>query len=167
VNPQLAITCPFLCDRDERRGQQLGIENYGYFVYGLGHYSFFGEHEPGKTDIWHEYKTNPHEFVPPEGRVQDCVGTPEMIRARLREFEDAGIDQVVCLSQAGRIPHELLCSSIELFSKEVLPEFKERDQRSAPRAAERRARITEKAMLRKPKVETVEARTIIRAAGHH
>jgi alkanesulfonate monooxygenase SsuD/methylene tetrahydromethanopterin reductase-like flavin-dependent oxidoreductase (luciferase family) len=167
VNPQLAITCPFLCDRDERRGQQLGIENYGYFVYGLGHYSFFGEHEPGKTDIWHEYKTNPHEFVLPEGRVQDCVGTPEMIRARLREFEDAGIDQVVCLSQAGRIPHELLCSSIELFSKEVLPEFKERDQRSAPRAAERRARITEKAMLRKPKVETVEARTIIRAAGHH
>jgi alkanesulfonate monooxygenase SsuD/methylene tetrahydromethanopterin reductase-like flavin-dependent oxidoreductase (luciferase family) len=167
VNPQLAITCPFLCDRDEKRGQQLGAENYGYFVYGLGHYSFFGEHEPGKTDIWHEYKTSPHEFLPPEGRVQDCVGTPEMIRARLREFEDAGIDQVVCLSQAGRIPHELLCSSIELFSKEVLPEFKEREQRSAARQAERRARITEKAMSRKAKVETVDARTIIRAAGHH
>ena len=31
-----------------------------------------------------------------------------MLRTRLREFENAGIDQVVCLSQAGKIPHELL-----------------------------------------------------------
>jgi alkanesulfonate monooxygenase SsuD/methylene tetrahydromethanopterin reductase-like flavin-dependent oxidoreductase (luciferase family) len=167
VNPQLAITCPFLCDRDGERVQQLGMENYGYFIYGLGHYSFFGEHEPGKTDIWHEFHTNPHEFLPPEGRVQDCVGTPEMIRTRLREFEDSGIDQVICLSQAGRIPHELLCSSIELFCKEVLPEFKERDQRSARAQAERRARINEKALARKQKVEAVEARTVIHAAGHH
>jgi alkanesulfonate monooxygenase SsuD/methylene tetrahydromethanopterin reductase-like flavin-dependent oxidoreductase (luciferase family) len=167
VNPQLAITCPFLCDPDGERVQQLGMENYGYFIYGLGHYSFFGEHEPGKTDIWHEFHTNPHEFLPPEGRVQDCVGTPEMIRTRLREFEDSGIDQVICLSQAGRIPHELLCSSIELFCKEVLPEFKERDQRSARAQAERRARINEKALARKQKVEAVEARTVIHAAGHH
>ena len=128
VNPQFAITCPFLCDRDEKRMAQIGQENYGFFIYGLGHYSFFGEHEPAKTDIWNEFNTNPHEFVPPEGRIQDCVGTPEMLRKRLREFEEVGIDQVVCLSQAGKIPHELLCSSIELFSREVLPEFKEREQ---------------------------------------
>ena len=74
-------------------------------------------------------RTNPHEFAPPDGRTQDGVGTPEMLRTRLREFEDAGIDQVVCLSQAGKIPHDLLCSSIELFTKEVLPEFKDRDQK--------------------------------------
>lgn len=167
VNPQVAIACPFLCDTNQERVQKLGMENYGYFIYGLGHYSFFGEHEPGKTDIWHEYHTNPHEFMPPEGRVQDCVGTPEMICARLREFEAVGINQVVCLSQAGRIPYELLCSSIELFCKEVLPEFKERDQRCARERAERKARINEKAMARKPKVEALEGRTVIRAAGHH
>lgn len=167
VNPQVAIACPFLCDRNEQRVQQIGMENYGYFIYGLGHYSFFGDHEPGRTDIWHEFHTNPHEFMPPEGRVQDCVGTPEMIRARLREFEDVGISQVVCLSQAGRIPSELLCSSIELFCKEVLPEFKERDQRCARAVAERKARINEKAMARKPAVEALEPRTVIHAAGHH
>jgi hypothetical protein len=90
-----------------------------------------------------------------------------MIRARLREFEAAGIDQVVCLSQAGKIPHELLCSSIELFTQEVLPEFKERDQRCTPQRAERNARLSEKAMARKPKAEAPPARTVIRAAGHH
>jgi hypothetical protein len=85
----------------------------------------------------------------------------------LREFEQAGIDQVVCLSQAGKIPHDLLCSSIELFTKEVLPEFKERDQKSARQRAERNARLCEKGMARKPKAEAPPVHTVIRAAGHH
>lgn len=167
VNPQFAITCPFLCDRDEKRMAQIGQENYGFFIYGLGHYSFFGEHAPARTDIWNEFHTNPHEFVPPEGRIQDCVGTPDMLRKRLREFEEVGIDQVVCLSQAGKIPHELLCSSIELFSREVLPEFKEREQAGLGQKAELRARISEKAMARKPVVEAAKEPFVIRAAGHH
>jgi alkanesulfonate monooxygenase SsuD/methylene tetrahydromethanopterin reductase-like flavin-dependent oxidoreductase (luciferase family) len=167
VNPQFAITCPFLCDNNEQRVLEIGQENYGFFMYGLGHYSFFGEHEPGKTDIWNEYKTNPHDFAPPEGRTQDCVGTPAMLRTRLREFEEVGIDQVVCLSQAGRIPHELLCSSIELFSREVLPEFKEREQQGAAGKNALKARIGEKAMQRKSLPQMAAERTVIRAAGHH
>lgn len=167
VNPQFAIACPFLCDKDEQRVTQIGMESYGFFVYGLGHYSFFGAHAPGETDIWNEYKTNPHEFALPEGRTQDCVGTPEMLRKTLRDFENVGIDQVVCISQAGKIPHELLCSSIELFSREVLPEFKEREIAGAGKKAEATARIAEKAMARKPPVEAPKERAIIRAAGHH
>ena len=167
VNPNFAITCPFLCDRDDAKVGKLAEENYGFFIYGLGHYSFFGEHEPSVTDIWHEYKHNPKNFAPPEGRTQDCVGTPERLRQQLREFEDVGIDQVVCLSQAGNIPHEMLCSSIELFSKEVLPEFKDRDQKRQAERGVVRARIQEKAMARKAKREVSQERTIIRAAGHH
>ena len=167
VNPQFAIACPFLCDKDEKRMEQVGMESYGFFVYGLGHYSFFGAHEPAHTDIWDEYKNHPHEFSMPEGRIQDCVGTPEMLRNRLREFEGVGIDQVVCISQAGKIPHDLLCSSIELFSREVLPEFKDREQSSLRRQAEIRSRISEKAMARKPPVEAPKERIQIRAAGHH
>jgi alkanesulfonate monooxygenase SsuD/methylene tetrahydromethanopterin reductase-like flavin-dependent oxidoreductase (luciferase family) len=167
VNPQFAIACPFLCDKDEKRVEQIGMESYGFFVYGLGHYSFFGAHEPAKTDIWDEYKNRPHEFAMPEGRIQDCVGTPEMLRNRLREFEGVGIDQVVCISQAGKIPHDLLCSSIELFSREVLPEFKDREQSTARQKADLRCRISEKAMARKPPVEAPKERIQIRAAGHH
>jgi alkanesulfonate monooxygenase SsuD/methylene tetrahydromethanopterin reductase-like flavin-dependent oxidoreductase (luciferase family) len=167
VNPQFAITCPFLCDRDSEKAEKLGAENYGFFLYGLGHYSFFGEHIPGRTDIWDEYKNHPHEFAPPEGRTQDCVGTPDRIRKQLREFEDVGIDQVICLSQGGRIPHEMLCSSMELFAQEVLPEFKDREQASAPQRAARNARLSEIAMARKPQTPASEVETIIRAAGHH
>lgn len=85
----------------------------------------------------------------------------------MRDFEQAGIDQVLCIAQAGKISHDLLCSSIQLFSKEVLPEFKDRDMAEAGKQADRRARINEKAIARKPKVETTQVQTIIRAAGHH
>lgn len=167
VNPQFAIACPFLCDKDEQRVVQMGMESYGFFVYGLGHYSFFGEHVPGQSDIWDEYKNHPKEFSLPEGRIQDCVGSPETLRKTLRDFESVGIDQVVCISQAGKIPHEMLCSSIELFSREVLPEFKDRELAGARKKAEAVARISEKAMARKPAVEAPKERATIRAAGHH
>lgn len=167
VNAQFAIACPFLCGRDGARMEALGAENYGFFLYGLGHYSFFGEHIPGKTDIWDEFKNHPHEFAPPEGRTQDCVGTPDRIRKQLREFEEVGIDQVICLSQGGRIPHELLCTSMQLFAKEVLPEFKDREQAEAARRAENNARLAEIALPRRPAPASVKAETVIRAAGHH
>jgi alkanesulfonate monooxygenase SsuD/methylene tetrahydromethanopterin reductase-like flavin-dependent oxidoreductase (luciferase family) len=167
VNPNFAVAAPFLCDRDGGRLASVGMESYGFFIYGLGHYSFFGEHHPGHTDIWDEYKNNPKSFAPPEGRIQDCVGTPDTIRKTLRDFEDAGIDQVLCISQAGKVPHELLCSSIELFAKEVLPEFKDRDLANAGRRAALCARINEKAMANKPIVEPPQMESAIRAAGHH
>ena len=146
---------------------QIAAESYGFFIYALGHYSFFGEHEPAKTDIWDEFKNHPKDFALPEGRPLDGVGTPEQVRQRLRDFEDAGIDQVICLSQAANISHDMLSSSIELFSKEVLPEFKDRDQKSARAKAERRERLTELCMPRRPKIEAPKASTVIRAAGHH
>jgi len=167
VNPNFAIACPFLLDRDGEKAMQMGAEAYGFFLYGLGHYSFFGSHRPGSTDIWHEFKTNPKEFAPPEGRTQDCVGTPDRVRQQLREFENTGVDQVLCISQAGNVPHEMLCSSMELFAKEVLAEFKDRDMAGARTKAARAARINEKALARKQKAETKPLDYVIAAAGHH
>ncbi len=54
-----------------------------------------------------------------------------------------------------------------MFSKEVLPEIKEREHASAPKKAERNARIAEKAMARKPKVEQPAVETMIPTAGRH
>ncbi len=168
VNPQIAITCPFLCDRDEDRVRGLAAENHGFFLYGLGHYAFFGQHEPGRTNVWNNFKTKPENFALPEGRTQDCIGTPDYIRNRRREFEESGVDQVIFLSQAGRIPHDILCSSIELFGREVMPEVKARDERDAARRAEVKQRIAERAMKRKREAALPDrGPTVIRAAGHH
>jgi alkanesulfonate monooxygenase SsuD/methylene tetrahydromethanopterin reductase-like flavin-dependent oxidoreductase (luciferase family) len=168
INPNIAIACPFLCGTDADRTRAAANEAHSFFIYGLGHYAFFGEHEPGKTNLWEAYQNRTQNFEAPEGRTQDCVGTPQQIRARLRDFENAGVDQVIFLSQAGRLSHDMLSSSIELFGREVLPELKERDAKLERVRSERVGRIVEKAMKRKKPVEAAPRKpTIVRAAGHH
>ena len=167
VNPNIAIAAPFLCDRDEAKAEAAAKENYGFFVHGLGHYSFFGEHRPGKTDIWSDFKTGPKVEGAKEFIVTECVGTPDKLRKSLRAFEEAGIDQVVAVRQVGNLSFDLQCSSLRLFSEEVLPEFKEHELANARRKADRNARIAERAMARKPKEERREVEIVIPSAGHH
>ena len=51
---------------------------------------------------------------------------PRMLRRKLRKFEASHVDQVIFLHQAGKNRHEDICSSLELFAREVMPEFHER-----------------------------------------
>ncbi|HXN84886.1 MAG TPA: LLM class flavin-dependent oxidoreductase [Candidatus Binataceae bacterium] len=173
INPQIAMACPFLCDRNEKMAREVAHENHGFFMYGLGHYAFFGQHEPGKTNLWESYKNQAAKIVIDDplasaSQAQNCIGTPDQIRETLRVFEESGVDQVLFLSQAGKISHELLSSSIDLFGREVLPEIKERDYKRARDKAALVERLSEKAMKRKPKLEVPGGPpTIVRAAGHH
>jgi alkanesulfonate monooxygenase SsuD/methylene tetrahydromethanopterin reductase-like flavin-dependent oxidoreductase (luciferase family) len=172
INPQIAMACPFLCDRNEKLVHDMAHEHHGFFMYGLGHYAFFGQHEPGKTNLWESYKNQSSQIkindpLASGSHARNCVGTPEQIREALRGFEESGVDQVLFLSQAGKIPHELLMSSIDLFSREVLPEVKERDQKRATEKAGRVAKLNEKLMKRKVMPKRPAAPTVVRAAGHH
>jgi hypothetical protein len=51
--------------------------------------------------------------------------------------------------QAGKNRHEHICESLELFGREVLPEFAERDEAQVKAKAERLAPVVEAAMARK------------------
>jgi hypothetical protein len=51
------------------------------------------------------------------------IGTPADFRAHVRSFQDAGVDQIILLQQAGRNTHEHICQSLDLLAREVLPEF--------------------------------------------
>ena len=54
------------------------------------------------------------------------MGSPEFIRNSLRQYEEAHIDLVLFIAQSGDRKHEDIMSSLELFAKEVMPEFKDR-----------------------------------------
>ena len=105
----------------------------------------FGDHHPGRTNIWEEFQRNRAErgfardIISPTqaplgvkicqqglGSLRGAIGTPEQIRDLLRRYEEAGVDQVIFVSQAGKNRHEHICESLELFGKEVMPEFAER-----------------------------------------
>ena len=64
VNPNFAVAAPFLCDRDQERVESVGAESYGFFIYGLGHYSFFGEHRPAKPIFGTNTKPTPSHSRP-------------------------------------------------------------------------------------------------------
>jgi len=165
INANIAIVTGFMCDKDEQRARAMGEEGLNFFSYALGHHYFFGRHEVGKTNIWNNFKNNKFQ-MPGMGGEAACVGTPDKIRAKLREYEDVGVDQVVFISQAGKNKHEDICSSLNLFSTEVLGEFKEREQLNAKKKAERLAPVIANAMKRKrqPDVPRHDGPTIITAA---
>jgi hypothetical protein len=77
------------------------------------------------------------------------VGTPGQLREFLRRYEEAGVDQVIFVMQTGRTRHEHIMEGIELFAREVLPEFAERDDDVRKAKAERFAPIVEAAFARK------------------
>jgi hypothetical protein len=139
---------------DENEAIRRGAEGANFFGYSLGHFYVFGTHRPGITNVWAEYeqRRGAQGFDPEavaravkEERLgakvaagdttglRGCIGTPEQTVEYLRRYEEAGVDQVIFVLQAGRNEHEHIMESIELFGREVLPEFADRDE--AARAA--------------------------------
>ena len=152
--PNVACVSTFMCHPDEDEALRRGLEGANFFGYSLAHYYIFGRHRPGTTDVWAEYerRRGEHGFDPTAvaaaaqhgdrlgakvvqggiAGIRGAVGTPAQIRDYLRRYEEAGVDQVIFVSQAGKNRHEHIMESLELFGREVLPEFK--DARSAPSA---------------------------------
>lgn len=52
------------------------------------------------------------------------VGSPERARRVVQNYVDAGVDQLILLVQAGRVPHEKCMQTIKLFGEEVIPAFR-------------------------------------------
>jgi len=51
------------------------------------------------------------------------VGNPDEVIRKLENFQKAGMSQVICFKQAGRIPHTNIMQSIKRIGKYVLPHF--------------------------------------------
>jgi alkanesulfonate monooxygenase SsuD/methylene tetrahydromethanopterin reductase-like flavin-dependent oxidoreductase (luciferase family) len=172
VNANLACVSTFMCHRDEDEALRRGLEGANFFGYSLAHYYVFGRHRPGVTDVWSEYqRRRAEQGYDPEavqaaaanverlgakvvqggiGGLRGAVGTPAQIRDFLRRYEECGVDQLIFVSQSGKNRHEHIMESLELFGREVLPEFQERDARAEREKARRMAPIVEWALARKP-----------------
>jgi hypothetical protein len=168
VNPNMAVVTPFMCHRDEETAIERGLDGGHFFGYSLGHYYVFGDHKPGRTVVWDEFQQNrslfgfdrdvaaqtdvnlaAQLFQQALGSARGGIGTPDQIREFVRGYADAGVDQVIFVSQAGRNDHEHICESLELFASEVMPEFAEAADEIEREKQERLAPIAEKALARR------------------
>jgi alkanesulfonate monooxygenase SsuD/methylene tetrahydromethanopterin reductase-like flavin-dependent oxidoreductase (luciferase family) len=138
VNPNIAMVTSFSCHPDEDEAIRRGNDGFRFFQFALGHHYSFGMHKPGRTNIWEMYEQVRDqlgtEFL---GGGEGGIGTPAQLSAHLRKFSAAGVDQTVFIQQGGKNKHEDICESLELFAKDVMPEFKEdEDRRVATKMAE-------------------------------
>lgn len=151
VNPQIAMVTSFSLHHDEAEAIRRGKQGFDFFKYALANLYLFGEHTPGRTDLWQQFladQGNPLGSLIPTGGLGG-IGTPAKLREHLRGFEETGVDQVIFIQQAGRNRHEHICESLELFGREVLPEFKERDPAWRRRKQEALGPFVEAALARK------------------
>ncbi len=129
VNPNIAMVTSFSVHPNEEEARRRGLDGFRFFQFALGHHYAFGQHTPGRTNIWEKYiKVRDEMGVDALGEGTGGIGTPAQQREHLRAFQDAGVDQAVFIQQGGNNKHEHICESLELFAAEVMPEFKEREE---------------------------------------
>jgi len=127
TNPNIALTSYFMCAEtdEEARRRADGIPFFQFALRFYGQSAFRKRPEPGTVNLWDEYEK--WKRANPEGLARalsgGLIGSPETLRRKLRRFETSHIDQVILLNQAGKNAHEHICESLELFAKEVMPEF--------------------------------------------
>ena len=172
VNANVACVTTFMCHDDEDEAMRRGLEGANFFGYSLAHYYVFGRHRPAVTDVWDEFqKRRADQGYDPEaviaasqnedrlgakvvdqgiGGLRGAVGTPDQLRDYLCRYEECGVDQVIFCFQAGKNRHEHIMEALELFGREVLPEFKDRDEKLTSDKRARLAPVIDAVMERKP-----------------
>jgi alkanesulfonate monooxygenase SsuD/methylene tetrahydromethanopterin reductase-like flavin-dependent oxidoreductase (luciferase family) len=172
INANVACVTSFFCHPDEEEAVRRGAEGVNFIGYSLGHYYVFGRHRPGRGDLWADYRRRRGaEGYDPEAvalaaktperlgakvveggtsGLRGAMGTPEQVRDYLRRYEACGVDQVILSCAAGRNRHEHIMETLELFGREVMGEFVERDERLRREKAERLAPVLDAAIARKP-----------------
>jgi alkanesulfonate monooxygenase SsuD/methylene tetrahydromethanopterin reductase-like flavin-dependent oxidoreductase (luciferase family) len=127
ANPNIALVSFFMCAKTDEEARERA-EGDTFFQFSLRFYGqASGRRRPpaGSVNMWDEYQkwkaANPDQHA--AALRGGLIGSPETIRRKLRRFQSSNIDQVVLLNQAGRNTHEHICESLELFAKEVMPEF--------------------------------------------
>lgn len=141
VNANIAMVSDFSVHQDRAEAIRRGHEGFEFFGYAL---NALVAHDtvPGRTNLWGEYlekRGNRTQEVIEATHGAEAyasgIGTPADMRKHLKALQNSGVDQVIFLQQAGRNRHEHICEALELFSAEVMPQFKaeaaEREKRKA------------------------------------
>ena len=150
INSNLCVLSRLICcpsDSEARRIQ----DKVHFWWYSFVHYFGHGSHKPGVTNLWDNYIKSNYKFEWDTG----TIGTPEKISTTLREYEQSGLDQIVFSIESGTISHEEICATLELFAKEVMSEFKQREEQRSLLKESLERTLSEEVMARKEKSDVV------------
>jgi alkanesulfonate monooxygenase SsuD/methylene tetrahydromethanopterin reductase-like flavin-dependent oxidoreductase (luciferase family) len=148
MNPAVATVGNLMCAKTDEGAVARGISGAQFFGYSLGRGTPPNPpRSPGHDHLYREFRQR-FDAAQSEaardaataqepadesaralyraGRRGGFMGSPEFIRNNLRRYEAAHLDAMIFIAQCGDRKHEHIMESLELFAKEVMPEFKER-----------------------------------------
>ena len=168
VNANIAMVTSFSLHQDREEAISRGLEGFEFFGYALGALYGFGEHKPGRTNLFEQFRDvrekqlveMPLDITESLTGARGGIGTPDDMRDHLKKFEEVGVDQVTFIQQAGMNKHEHICEYLELFAHEVMPEFKAREAEREAKKAEELAPYIEAALARKDFMPTPDDKDI-------
>jgi len=126
TNPNIAMVSGFMCAETDEEAREKAA-GWTFFIFALSRYGRKGIDAPGASNLWAEYQDWRHSDKAKQAVDNALVGSPATIREKLWQFQKANVDQVILLNQAGKTSHRDICDSLEMFAKEVMPEFHEAD----------------------------------------
>ncbi len=142
INPALAAGGNMMMAKTNEEAMNRGLRGAQFFGFALGFTN--GEVHHGRDHLNREFvkrfglegKSNVVTETEPDdetqrtlfraGRRGNFIGSPEFVRENLRKYEDAHIDIMNFYIQVHERTHEHIMETLELFAKEVMPEFQER-----------------------------------------
>lgn len=148
VNANIAVLATLHSHPDEEVARRNG-EHLKFFGYTIGKYYLNGRVQPGRGNSWEEFLAVKDQMPQSSDSPTSAIGTPEQVREHLRALQAAGVDQVLFMHQAGHLDHDANCRSLELFAREVMPEFVDGEEERSRAKAARLAPAIERAMARK------------------
>jgi alkanesulfonate monooxygenase SsuD/methylene tetrahydromethanopterin reductase-like flavin-dependent oxidoreductase (luciferase family) len=138
-NCNIAMVSYFMCAETDEEARRRA-DGVTFFQFSLAYYSGADGRnigtgrgveraKPGTVSLWDEYqkwkRANPEKA---EAALRGgLIGSPETIHRKLHKFEASKVDSIILLNQAGRNEHAHICESLELFAREVMPEFHARE----------------------------------------
>jgi len=129
VNANLATVSAFSIHPDRAEAIRRGQEGFEFFFFAINAL-VAQDARPGRSHLWESFlKLRGNRTAELIARANDAgyagggIGTPDDMRAHLRSQQAAGVDQVIFLQQAGHNRHDEILASLELFAREIAPEF--------------------------------------------
>jgi alkanesulfonate monooxygenase SsuD/methylene tetrahydromethanopterin reductase-like flavin-dependent oxidoreductase (luciferase family) len=162
VNANIAMVSAFSLHADREEAVRRGMEGFEFFRFAISAL-VTNDAVPGRSRLFEQFQKEqgggaidatpaPPESLASAFEGSPGIGTPADFRAHIKQYQDAGVDQIILLQQAGRNRHEHICESLDLLARDVLPEFAERAADRDHRKADELAPHVEKALARKKRM---------------
>jgi alkanesulfonate monooxygenase SsuD/methylene tetrahydromethanopterin reductase-like flavin-dependent oxidoreductase (luciferase family) len=147
INPAVSTVATMMCAPTNEEAVAKGLSGAQFFSFSLGRGTPPNPpRNPGHDHLYREFIDSRRAKQAAKVRDQEpedegqralyragqrggFIGSPDFIRENLKKYEAAHLDAMIFVAQCGDRKHDEIMASIELFAKEVMPEFQERHEK--------------------------------------